>query len=679
MKLPVSWLKKYIDVTIPAQKLADRLTMSGTKVEQVHDPSGDAVLDIEVTSNRPDCLSLLGLAVEVSAVTGKKVRVPKAYRVSERAARPRANAALTIHIEDKKGCPRYTGRVLGGVQVRPSPGEVQRLLSSTGTRAIANVVDATNYVLFECGQPMHAFDLDKLRGERIIVRRSKNGEKLLGIDGNEYLLDDKTLVIADGERVIAIAGVIGGKLTEVTGSTKNVLLESAYFDPVSVRYASKKYKITTESSYRFERGVNHENVARASLRASELIREWAGGADVSGLVDKSFYPRKDQKPITLRMRRLERVLGLAIAPNRAAGILKDLSFPVRRTGKDILRVQPIAARRDVAKEVDLLEEVLRVEGFKKVAERAPQGRESFEDRRDKKALGVRRLKRFLAAMGFDEIVTYSLLSEKKITDSGFRISECQCVTNATSAEQQFFRPSLMPSMLEAILFNVHRKASLLKFFEIGNRCRSGREETALSIALYGAIEENWTKKHAGSFYDLKGVLENVTDELGVRPIEWTPAPSDPSLASGADLLLDGRPVASAGEVSAAILRRWDIPHEVFYTELVLDGLFETQPEKLKLRPIPKFPLVRRDIAFIIDNRVSVKDLETAMRNAASPYLHSVALFDQFTGKNVPEGKRSLAFSLSYQKEDGTFTDEEIQNLQKRLSESLKRLYQVEFR
>mgnify|MGYP003394269559 CR=1 FL=1 len=323
--------------------------------------------------------------------------------------------------------------------------------------------------------------------------------------------------------------------------------------------------------------------------------------------------------------------------------------------------------------------MLRIEGFEKVGLRLPASNYSFEPLIDRKAAGLMGLKKFLAATGFDEILTFSLLSAKKLSDTRIAESECHRVTNASSAEQGFFRPRLLPGMMETVLFNAHRKASSLRFFEIGNRYRNDREETALSLALYGPMEENWTKKHPSSFYDLKGAVENVMDHLRIRPIEWTPDASDMALTCGADLLVDGRPIGSTGEVSDAILRGWDIPHVVYYAEVSLEGLFERELERLKLQPVARFPLVRRDIAFIVDNRVSVKDLEATMSHSASPYLHSVTLFDQFIGKNIPEGKRSLAFALSYQKEDGTFTDDEIQNLQKSLGESLKRLYQVEFR
>ena len=680
MKLPISWLKKYIEVKLPAQKLADKLTLSGTKVEEVLDPSGDgAVIDIEVTSNRPDCLSVMGLAVEVAAITGKKTHFPKAYSISEKAARPRTNTALSIHIEDKKGCPRYTARILKGVQVLHSPADVQRLLALSGTRAISNVVDATNYVLYECGQPMHAFDLDKIKGEHIDVRRSKKGEKFLGIDGVEYTLDDKTLVIADAESVIAIAGVIGGKLAEVTDTTKTILLESAYFDPGSVRQASKKYKISTESSYRFERGVNPEHIAHASKRCAELIKEWAGGEDVSGLLDKNFSPKKNERPIRLRMSRLEEAIGLRLSQNRVASILKNLSFSVKSLGKNSLQVRPCAGRRDVSQEVDIFEEVLRIEGFEQVGHRIPATHYAEEPVRDAKATGLLKLKRYMASIGFDEIVTYSLLSGKKLEQAGFSLSQTHRLVNTTSAEQEYFRPSHLPGMLEAVLFNVHRKASSLKLFEVGNRLVGGREETVLALSLYGAADENWAKKSPVSFYDTKGALGNILDRFGVHGAEWQATGSDAKFSVIAEVRDETGYLGFCGEVAPALIQRWDIPHALFYGEILLENFFERTPSWTRIRPVPRYPVVRRDIAFIIDNRVSVKDLETAMRNASSPYLQSVALFDQFTGKNMPEGKRSLAFSLSYQKEDGTFTDEEIQNLQKRVGDNLKRLYQVEFR
>src|SRR3989338_364787 len=290
MKLPISWLKKYIDISITPERLSDLLTLSGTKVEHVEKKDGEAVLQIEVTTNRPDCLSLLGLAQEVSALTGKKIKFPSLSKKSAGGIN-----SVKVEIEDKKGCPKYTARLLKNVSIKASSLEIQKFLGFMDTRPISNTVDATNFTLFETGQPLHAFDYDKIEGGVVVVRRAKKGEKFLAIDGVEYPLDETTLVIADAKRPISIAGVMGGKLTEVTPSTKNVLLESAYFDPALVRQASRRYKLFSESSYRFERIVDIQRVPAASAREKDLILNWAGGRKIGPMVGRDFSKKVKEK------------------------------------------------------------------------------------------------------------------------------------------------------------------------------------------------------------------------------------------------------------------------------------------------------------------------------------------------------------------------------------------------
>jgi phenylalanyl-tRNA synthetase beta chain len=655
MKLPLSWLKKYIPVSMTAEHLADKLTLSGSKVESLENIGGEPVIDIEVTTNRPDCLSILGLAYEVSAITGKKVIVPAAYRGAGKTLKNKT-AKISISIQDKKACSRYTARIIENVSVKASPIEVQKFMSYMGTRAVSNVVDATNYVLFECGQPLHAFDLDKIRGGQIIVRFSKNGEKFQGIDGIEYALDDKTLVIADQERPIAIAGVMGGKLTEVTHDTKNILLESAYFDLALVRQAAKKYKITTESSYRFERGVDPTFLSRASQRAADLMIEWGGGTDVSGLIDKNFMATEKRSDITLRLDRMEALLGVKIPASRASQILKSLSLTVKPVGKDKLKVSRTSSRRDLAQEADLIEEVLRIDGFDKIPVKLPQSRHGLVDLRNRKALRTRELKKWMAALGFQEIMSYSLLSEKVLQNTSIAPENCHKVANAVSAEQAFFRPSLMPGLLQAILFNASRKATGLRLFEIGNVYEKNQERTVLSFVLYGMWEENWRRKSEASLYEAKGVAENVLEYLG----ETAP-----------DIKIES--------ISSQILKKWDIGHPVYYCELTLDTILKDKAKVTKIRPVPKYPSVKRDIAVVLESSHTVRDLMDAMQQAAAPHLRSVTLFDEFMGKGIPQGKRSLAFSLNYQKDDGTFTDPEIQKLQDQVGEVLKGRFHAEFR
>ncbi len=676
MKLPVSWLKKYIPVGLSPEALEEKLTMSGSKVEAVEMKGSEAVIEIEVTTNRPDCLSVLGLAHEVSALTGKKVTVPKGYFTKETAAK--RSPAFLISVEDKKACPLYTARLLKNVSIKPSSSDTQKLLELTGTRAISNAVDATNFVLFECGQPLHAFDFDKVRGGKIVVRFSRKGEKFLGIDGVEHELDAETLVIADAERPIAIAGVMGGKLTEVTSSTKNILLESAYFDPALVRQASKKYRISTDSSYRFERGVDPALVKPASARAKELILA-DGGEDASGLVEANTLGSKKAKPVTLRVARVEALLGMKVSQARILGILKSLCIPAKASGKEKIIVSPDTFRRDITEEANLIEEVLRIEGFDKIPVVIPPTRHVLKTPEDAKALRTLELKKFMAALGFSEIMTYSLVSSKLLKEAGFDPGKAHRVVNTISAGQEFFRPSLAPGMLEAAMFNVNRKMSSLKLFEIGNVYGDGLEETSLSVLFSGLAENYWQKKTEASFYGLKGALENILKFAGTEAAEWKDGPASGTFDQVVELCIAGKAAGRIGIVSAAAQKNFDIPHPVYFAELSLDKIFRSPGRSVRVKPVPKFPVVRRDLAFVLDESVRVSDLEAEMRKAAAPYLQDAVLFDQYIGKNIAPGKRSLAFSLAYQKDTGTFTDEEIAGLQERVGAALKSRYAVEFR
>ncbi len=653
MKLPVSWLKKYIQGTLPPpERLAELLTLSGTAVDRIEKTGAEAVLDIEVTTNRPDCLSILGLAREFSALSGSKVVLPKISSLKNKKSN-----AFRIQVLDKKGCPFYTARLMENVHIASTPEETARLVSLAGARPINNVVDATNFVLFETGQPLHAFDADKIEGRVLIVRRAHPGEKFLGIDGSEHTLDKETLVIADASKPIAIAGVMGGKLTEITSQTKNVLLESAYFDPAVVRRAAKRYKISTESSYRFERGVDVEKVEQASARVRDLILEWAGGSENGFLAVGSDRVKK--KSIVLRESRIEALLGMKVSLKRASQILNRLGFSTRSSGKDKLLVSTWNARRDVTQEADLMEEILRIEGFEKIPASIPTTRHTGAVLQNPKTVAITGLKKQAAAMGFNEIISYSLLPKKALEDSGLSLECAQRVINAPSAEQEYFRPSLLPGMLQAVSFNLNRKAQAIRFFEVGNCCgREGKEETHFAAALSGYFEENWLRKSPSTLSDLKGASEHWLRFLNFY----------------------GPEAGNLSQVSADVLTRWDIQQDVFYFECSLDRVLDVPPQAhFRVKPVPKFPFVRRDIAFVVSDEVKVGSLEETIRKSASSALAEVRLFDQFMGKNIPQGKRSLAFALFYQKEDGTFTEDEIRALQDRVGAALKENYHVEFR
>ncbi|MCG3177311.1 MAG: Phenylalanine--tRNA ligase beta subunit [Candidatus Omnitrophica bacterium] len=679
MRLPLSWLKEYVDPGLSAEALAERLSLSGTAVESVLTLEGEPVLDLEITSNRPDCLSLLGLARETAALTGRKVSEPQASARSPKGAGER----IDITVEDHKLCPIYTARIITGVRVAPAPPRWAKALRLCGSRDINNVVDATNYVLFETGHPLHAFDLDKLSGRRIHVRRSRKGEKFTGIDGNLHELDDETLIIADDERPVAIAGVMGGRQTEVTASTRNVLLEAACFDPVAVRRARRKYKLNTESSYRFERGVDALGVERASERALELILEWAGGTP--GVLAKRARLRpRPSKPILLRPGRVEQLLGVPVKTPRVRAVLGRLGFGVKSARAGALSVSVPSFRRDVTQEHDLIEELLRIDGFERIPTLLPPtSHQTVSDEGTARAEALDEVRNHLKALGFQEIQTYGLLSGKALAQSGYPdLSLATRVTNPLSAEQEYLRPDLACGMLQAVLYNIHRKSLSLKLFEIGQVYRSGQEQTVLGLALSGPLEENWRRKSPSSIHDLKGIVENVLSAQGQPPMDWRPAPATALLSASAEVRgAEGGVGVRLGTVRADVLKAWDIPQDLLFAEIILYDYLQARSQRkpFKAKVPPKYPSVRRDIAFVVDERIEVGSLEAAMKAAGGPSLREVRLFDEYRGKNMPAGKRSLAFALSYQKDEGTFTDEEIQSLQTHIGTELKQKFGVEYR
>jgi phenylalanyl-tRNA synthetase beta chain len=673
MKLPIAWLKEYVDVKLSPEKLAEALTMSGTAVDKIEKHDHTAVFDIEITTNRPDCLSILGLAMEVAALTGKQVRFPEIGHDDSPKKVRSTDRLMKIQVDAKKACVLYSARLIQNVDKGILPERFSKYLQWVGARAIHPAVDATNVVLFEMGQPLHAFDYDKLTGKKITVRFSKNGEKFLAINNVEYTLDDKTLVIADESGPIAIAGVIGGKATEVGPGTKNILLESAFFDPAVVRGACRRYGLSTDSSYRFERGVDIQQVLNASGRAADLITQWAKGAKDAGFwAVKGHGMWVTTKKITVLPEYLQRLLGVSIPPRKAISILNRLGFQTKFGGGGAICLTPWRRRLDIAQEADVVEEILRIYGFEKIPTAIPVTRHLGGSIENKKSLKIEELKSFLACQGFYEIITYSLVSKKALIDSGWQDeSAAQKIINPLSAEQEFFRPSLLPGMLGVVSFNLHRKAESLKLFEVGNCCLGGQEKTRLIIAVSGLLEENWKRKTPFDFYELKGLVENVLGFFQIRDWTW----KETSICVGDKILAT---LQTAGKNAR---EAWDISQEVFYAEFCLDEIFKSMSEApvFKVRPIPKFPLVRRDIAFLVEQTVPVGDLRKTIFAAAGSYLKEARLFDQYLGKNIPAGKRSLAFSLAYQKEDGTFTDEEIQKLQHQVGEALKQSHQVEFR
>ena len=664
MILPVKWLREYIELPAKARDLADILTMSGTKVEALGEKNGSDILHLEITTNRPDCLSLCGLAVEIGAVTGQKIhkRLPPAPKKPGKTELP-----LAIEIQDKKACPRYIGRVFDNVSVRPSPLAIQQKLDWMDQKSINNAVDITNFVLYELGQPLHAFDYDKVSGKRVVVRKAKKGEKIVAIDGNTYELDERILVIADAVKPIAIAGVMGGKETEVTASTKRVLLESAQFEPILIRRASRLLKLSSDSSYRFERSIDPNKTREASDRAAGMLAQFAGAEPASAVVDKSYGRAPKGVWIRLRLERMNALLGTAVPRAKAIKILASLGFKVKKSGKSEIKAKTLLQRRDVKREADLIEEIVRIYGFHKIPETIPSTRHEYRAAEASlEFAGVRRLKEFLAAQGFFEAVTYSLLSQKTV--DGLRAGDDIIrVANAMSQEQEVMRPSGLAGLLQVLSHNVNRKEKDLAFFEIGKRFRGGAEENILAIAITGDIHSSWESKQKASFYYLKGLVESCLRFWHKTLPSWSE--SAPAGVFSESLALSSAAVCAA--VDPEIAARWDLKQPVFYAEIDLERAAALPGAAKAHAALAKYPPVKRDVALLLPIEVPVERLCEIMRKAGGESLKDVALFDEYQGQNVPKGKRSLAFALEYQKKDGTFTEDEIRLLHVTVVECVK--------
>jgi phenylalanyl-tRNA synthetase beta chain len=693
MDISYEWLSELVDSGLTPRGLAERLTMAGLAVDAVKAEGGDSVLEIDLTSNRPDCLSHLGIAREVAALTGAPVRLPDltAKNVGGTAAE-----LTSVVIEDADLCPRYAARVVRGVKIGPSPDWLVRRLQAIGQRPINNVADVTNFVMHETGQPLHAFDLAKLAERRVVVRRARAGEKLKTLDGVERELDAQMLVIADAVRAVAVAGVMGGEETEISAATTDVLVESAYFAPQSVRRTSKALGLQTEASYRFERGVDYDGVRRAQDRCVALICELAGGTATADAVD--VCPRGIERPfVTLRPRRVEELTGLKVTVGDCVRILTALGFERRDPAHGGEGEQPLGFvvptwRNDVSIEEDLVEEVARVYGYEKIEESLPPSPVTGEylagDRRRRAARQV------LAAAGFDEAVSFSFVDESdSLDESGASRFEPVAGLQRAGGEGAFvrlsnpiiegarlMRPGLLPGLLEATRHNFNHGTRDVRLFETGRVFASGggedgrpTEVESLALVLTGeALEEGRAAGRPADFFDLKGALEAAADAMRVGGLDFAPG-SARHLREGqaARVTLGGAEVGTLGRLSEEAAARYKFRQPVYVAEVSLTALLGSGERPARYTPLPRYPGVARDVSLVADRRVSYGELRGAVLALGIEECRGVKLVDVYEGASLPEGKRSLTLRVEYRADDRTLRDEEVDLMHARVVSALE--------
>jgi phenylalanyl-tRNA synthetase beta chain len=666
MLISYRWLKDYVDTTLHPQELRDRLTNVGLAIDAVEMHNSDSVLDVEVPSNRPDCLSHVGVAREVAVIERNELRLP---RVESFKTEGRAADLTAVEIADPDLCPRYAARLVRGVKIAPSPEWLVKRLETIGQRPINNVADITNYVLHELGQPLHAFDFHKLAGPRIVVRRAAPGEKLKTLDGVERTLTGDMLVIADAERPVAMAGIMGGEESEISSATTDVLIESAYFDPDSVRRTARALGMDTEASRRFERGADIEGVLRAQERCIQLICELAGGSASEDWLD--IYPRPYAvRQVSLRPQRVRELTSVRVERAEALRVLTGLGFDLVNEVEGALSFKVPSWRIDVQQEEDLVEEVARHVGYDKIGSELPPSSASGEYQPSE--MKQRLLRRALNAFGFDEAINFSFAPKQTDDQSELK--------NPIIEEAAFMRRELLPGLLNALRHNLNHGIRDVRLFEIGRvfgaATRAELPDERLGLALVatgGAIEANKAQAERElDFFDLKGALETAVEWMGLEPLTFTKVVATHLRAgqSARIKLSDGTEIGTIGRLAESVATNYKFRYPVYVMELDLESLLDGPARVVQYASLPRYPSVVRDISLLLNRGIALDDLLNAVTEKRVADFRGVKLVGTFEGGNIPSSKRSVTLRLEYRSDERTLRDEEVEERHARLTSSL---------
>ncbi len=700
MKILYDWLKEFVEVPFAPRELAERLSLAGVAVEGVSETSAGPLLDLDLTINRPDCLAHYGVAREVAALGRNEL---KSVSVTLPEAGESAASVARVEVESPELCGRYTARVLRGLKVQPSPDGLRKRLEALGQASINNVVDATNYVMLELGQPMHAYDLDLLAERRIIVRRARPGEKIRTLDDVERTLSPDVCVIADAARAVGIGGIMGGAETEIGFATRNVLLEAAWFDPISIRRSSKALGLRTEASTRFERGADPEMAELASRRCAALIRELAGGEVLAGVVD--VYPAR-REPLALELSRKEllRVMGADVPDREIEAILRALGFAPQRIDQHIDQARGAADatlarwrcrqpswRQDVTREVDLIEEIARHYGLDKFPPRLhpakqPAARLPYAEAED-------RLRERLIGLGYREIVSIPLVNEAE--DALFRPGDVvpARVANPLAEDASLLRSNGLVSMAHALAWNLNRGQRDLRLFEIGRAYRllneAPDEMRIVTIGATGLVRQQGVAESAReySFADLKGDLDQIGDLAGGfrwnnETSGWRNAARAGAFAPGKNGTGESRAIGQAGQLATRVADRFKLRQDVFLAEWALEPFYAGYKQARaarKYQPISRFPAVERDFSLILPDGTSFAAVREAIEGLRIPEVISVEAVDLFRGRNIPPGKFSLLVRVTFQSQEATLTDAQLNDFSSRIISTLQQKLGAELR
>jgi phenylalanyl-tRNA synthetase beta chain len=666
-----NWLQSFFKKKLPKpEKLAEILTTASFEVSEVGKRGNDFILDIDILSNRaPDCFSHLGIARECSALLNYKIQIPNAKLKEDKTKR--ARDLIKIEVKDKKACPRYSARVITDVKVGPSPKWLKERLEVCGLQSISNIVDVANYVMLETGQPLHAFDAEKITGEKIIVRLARKptvhtqGEKISALDGKKYELDNNILLIADQKEPLAIAGIKGGKRAEIDKNTKTIVLESANFDPIVIAKSSKKLNLRTDASLRFEHGIDPNLTESAINRAAILITEIAKGKVTKDLID--FYPKKVlSRKVKLDLNYVDSLIGAKISEKEIKNILERLGFKTKKIKTQLIEVTVPTFRLDISLPEDLIEEIARIHGYNNVVPISPIAI-LIPPVKNLDIFWEDMTKNILKDMGFTEVYNYSFINQKEKEIFNFKnIIE---VENPLSSDYQYLRPSLIQGLLKDVARN-QKFLKEIKIFELGKifKNKKGEEKRMISGLTIG-----------DAFLDLKGTVDVLFNKLGIADVwydSFKSTPEDSKISiwvskKSAEIKVNQEELGFLGEISPKILGRLKIVGKVVAFDLDFEKLSRLSSEEHEFRPISSYPAAIQDIAVLVPRDVLVDEILNKIQIAGGNLVRDVDLFDIYEGEELPDGKKNLAFHIIYQAEDRTLSSDEINKIHKKIISALE--------
>jgi len=665
----VSWLNDYIETGLTAEQIAETLSDLGLPCEGIEYLGDDAVIDVEVTSNRGDCLGYIGAARELSAATGKQLKLP-AVELDE--LEKDTSELASVEIADPDLCGRYTARIIEGVKVGPSLNWLKKRLEAIGLRSVNNIVDATNYAMMETGQPPHAFDYDKLAQGKIIVRKAVAGERIVSIDGTQCDLEPNMLIIADTQEPVAIAGVMGGLDTEVSDSTTTILLEDAYFDPVSVRTTSRKLALPSEAAFRFERTVDIETVDWASARTCQLITQVAGGRIAKGVVD--VYPQNPSpKKVKLRMSRLNKLLGIKIPAEEAVRTLTTLGFKPKLNNDLVVCLVP-SWRSDIYREVDLIEEVARVHGYNKIHTQRKIEIEAVPP--DPRQKAIQNIGSYLNGCGFYETVTVGFV-DRPAAELFAQTNDKEYLSIRDEARQSanLLRQSLLGSLLGVLKTNRNAGNSPCKIFEIADTFVpiSGKNNLPVEQTKLALVSD-------GDIRDLRGVIEGLVKNIN-RNANITFAPTELNWAEvGAQIIVDGSTTGNAGIFSQKVKQRFALKDVTpCGAELDVEALLAMSSGPVQVKPIPRFPSIQRDLSIVVMEQICWADIAESVNKKAPDELEDIRFVGIYRGQGIAPGKKSVTLSLLFRDQDGTLTHETVDQFQADIVKNLNTAVGAELR